>query len=100
MLLIGTLKLPKLWNKFGPLPGLVPPVMSYWVFPAGGACDRLTRVFSPEDVIGGGGAWACVAETRPGVELDRTNAVARAAAERREGFLGNACTERELMALA
>ncbi len=29
MLLMGTLKLPKLWNRFVPPPGRVPPVMLY-----------------------------------------------------------------------
>src|SRR5215813_7037741 len=52
MLLVGTLKLPKLWNRFVPPPGLVPPVISYWVFPAGGIAERLTCVLSPDDVMG------------------------------------------------
>src|SRR5215472_10692668 len=56
MLLVGTLKLPKLWNRFTPPPGLVPPVMSYCVFPAGGIADRVTCVFNPEGVIGAA-AW-------------------------------------------
>jgi hypothetical protein len=29
MLLLGTPKSPKLWKRFAPPPGLVPPVMSY-----------------------------------------------------------------------
>ena len=57
MLLLGTLKSPKLWNRFVPAPGLVPPVMSYWVFPAGGVAERLTCVFRPDGVIGDA-AWA------------------------------------------
>src|SRR5215467_6231374 len=52
MLLVGTLKLPKLWNRFSPPPGLVPPVMSYWIFPGGGVADRVTCVLSPEGVMG------------------------------------------------
>src|SRR5215469_10035524 len=52
MLLLGTLKFPKLWNRFGPPPGLVPPVMSYCVFPAGGVGERVTCVLSPDDVMG------------------------------------------------
>src|SRR5215471_3392814 len=52
MLLVGTFKLPKLWNRFSPPPGLVPPVMSYWIFPGGGVADRVTCVLSPEGVMG------------------------------------------------
>src|SRR5262249_47649410 len=54
MLLVGTLKLPKLWNKLVPAapPGRVPPVMSYCTFPGGGVWDRLTCVLRPDDVMG------------------------------------------------
>ena len=60
MLLVGTPNSPKLWNRFSPPPGLVPPVMSYWTFPAGGVAERLTCVFNPEEVMGfgGGRTWA------------------------------------------
>src|SRR5262245_18884396 len=57
MLLVGTLKSPKLWNKLIPPPGLVPPVMLYWVCPLGSATGGLTCVFSPEGVMGDA-AWA------------------------------------------
>jgi hypothetical protein len=52
MLLVGTLKSPKLWNKLTPPPGLVPPVMLYCVDPPTGM-GPLTVVFRPEEVIGG-----------------------------------------------
>src|SRR6476659_1209608 len=55
MLLVGTLKSPKLWNRFAPPPGLVPPVMSYWTFPEESVWGGLTRVLSPDDVMG---VWA------------------------------------------
>ena len=47
----GTPNSPKLWKRFGPLPGLVPPVMSKEV-----PCC-VTVVFNPEDVMGDV-AWA------------------------------------------
>jgi hypothetical protein len=51
MLFVGTLKSPKLWNRFVLPPGLVPPVMLY-VLPFG-----VTMVLSPDEVMGGG-VWA------------------------------------------
>src|SRR5438128_12510349 len=59
MLFVGTLKSPKLWNRFVPLrpPGRVPPVMSYCTVPEGGVAERLTWVFNPEGVMGAA-AWA------------------------------------------
>ena len=56
MLLLGTPNSPKLWKRFAPPPGLVPPVMSYWALPEGSVEGGLTRVFRPDDVIGG--VWA------------------------------------------
>ena len=56
MLWLGTLKSPKLWNRFAPPPGLVPPVMSYWVCPPT-EIGPLTWVFRPDGVMGGA-AWA------------------------------------------
>ena len=53
MLLLGTLKSPKLWNRFPPPPGLVPAVMSYWTFPDGSVEGAETCVLSPDDVMGG-----------------------------------------------
>ena len=53
MLFVGTLKSPKLWNRFGPFPGLVPPMMSYCTLPTGGVVERLIWVFRPDDVMGG-----------------------------------------------
>src|SRR5678815_5014899 len=70
MLWLGTLKSLKLWNRFAPPPGLVPPVMSYCTFPAGGAADRLTCVLSPDGVIGG---WARVTEHGRTRRSERTN---------------------------
>src|SRR6478609_7888405 len=54
MLLVGTLKSPKLWNKLVPLapPGRVPPVMLYCVCPLGSVTAGLTCVFRPEPVMG------------------------------------------------
>src|SRR5262245_59130984 len=52
MLLLGTLKSPKLWNRFSPPPGLVPPVMLNWVWPFGRLMGADTAVFRPDDVIG------------------------------------------------
>lgn len=52
MLLAGTPKSPKLWNRLVPPPGLVPPVMSYCTFPLGSVVGALTCVLSPEEVIG------------------------------------------------
>ena len=57
MLLLGTPNSPKLWKRFAPPPGLVPPVMSYWTFPEGSVEGGLTRVLSPDDVMGGT-VWA------------------------------------------
>ena len=58
MLLFGTLKSPKLWNRFVPPPGLVPPVMSYCTAPADGVRERSICVFSPDGVMGGAArAW-------------------------------------------
>ena len=56
MLLVGTLKSPKLWNRLVPPPGRVPPLMSYWVCPPT-AIGSLTWVCKPDGVIGG--TWAC-----------------------------------------
>ena len=53
MLLLGTLKSPKLWKRLAPPPGLVPPVMSYWTFPEGSVEGGLTRVLSPDERDGG-----------------------------------------------
>ena len=55
MLLVGTLKSPKLWNRF--VPALVPPVMSYWVLPPVVRKGSLTRVFRPDGVMGEA-AWS------------------------------------------
>ena len=63
MLLSGTLKSPKLWNRLVPPPGLVPPVMSYCTVPAGGVAERLTSVFSPEGVMGRACAWLLLGVT-------------------------------------
>ena len=52
MLLVGTLKSPKLWKRLVPPPGLVPPVMLYCVCPLGRATGALTCVFRPEPVMG------------------------------------------------
>src|SRR6476660_5307601 len=57
MLLLGTPNSPKLWKRFAPPPGLVPPVMSYWTLPEGSVEGELTRVLSPDEVMGGG-VWA------------------------------------------
>src|SRR5262245_60273107 len=51
ILLVGTLKSPKLWNRFVPPHGLVLPVMSYCVFPAGGVEESVTCVLSPDEVM-------------------------------------------------
>jgi hypothetical protein len=56
MLWLGTLKSPKLWNRFTLPPGLVPPVMLYCV-PPGTVIGSETVVWSPDCVIGGE-AWA------------------------------------------
>ena len=53
----GTLKSPKLWKRFVPPPGLVPPVMLYWVCPPT-AIGPLTWVFNQKMVMG---AVACAA---------------------------------------
>ena len=42
VVLMGTLKLPKLWNTFPP-PHRVPFVMSIWVWPLGSESDRTLR---------------------------------------------------------
>src|SRR5215831_9408031 len=60
MLLVGTLKLPKLWYRFSPPPGLVPPVMLYCVCPLARGSGALTCVLRPDDVMG------AVAWTREG----------------------------------
>src|ERR1051326_5788038 len=54
MLLLGTLKSPKLWNRLVPPPGRVPPVMSNWVWPLGRLIGADTAVSRPDDVI----VWA------------------------------------------
>src|SRR6478609_2779485 len=58
MLVVGTLKSPKLWNKLVPLvpPGRVPPVMLNCVCPLGRGTGGLTRVLRPDEVMGG--VWA------------------------------------------
>src|SRR5262245_23471227 len=58
MLLVGTPNSPKLWNKLGPLPGLVPPVMLYWTWPLGRLIGPLTCVFRPPEGVIGAGTWA------------------------------------------
>jgi len=56
MLLLGTLNCPKLWNRFVPPPGLVPPVMLYWLCPVERLCGALIWVLRPEEVMGA--LWA------------------------------------------
>src|SRR5215510_15028242 len=65
ILLLGTLKSPKLCNRFPPPPGLVPPVMSYWTLPEGRLAGGLTCVLSPEGVMGEA-AWT--SEVRYGTD--------------------------------
>ena len=51
ILFVGTLKLPKLWNRLVPPPGLLPPVMLYRVeLPTWMGLP--TTVFSPDEVMG------------------------------------------------
>ena len=53
MLLLGTLNFQSYeTNLFTSC--LVPPVMSYCTFPAGALEDKVTWVFNPDGVIGGG----------------------------------------------
>ncbi len=78
ILLLGTLKLPKLWNRFVPPPGLVPPVMSYCTCPGGGVADRVICVFSPDGVIGG-----CARATERGIPLRRESARSRDPSDQR-----------------
>ena len=52
MLLLGTLKSPKLWKRLVPPPGLVPPVMLYCVCPLGRGTGGLTCVLRPDPVMG------------------------------------------------
>ena len=52
MLFDGTLKSPKLWKRFVPPPGLVPPVILYCVCPLGSMTDGPTCVLRPEPVMG------------------------------------------------
>src|SRR4029078_175213 len=52
ILFVGTLKSPKLWKRFVPPPGLVPPVILYCVCPLGRMTAGPTCVFRPEPVMG------------------------------------------------
>ena len=84
MLLVGTLKFPKLWNKLVPPPGRVPPVMSYWTLPLGIVIGALTCVFSPDEVIGGAAACAKEPSNKIGEPFQFRNIVTRALKKNRK----------------